>query len=250
MKNKWIIGSDEINDKEISLLCIPYAGASASLFAKWQSDFEQNILICPILLPFRDSRRKENMPESVSKLAMDFITENAELLTKPYAIFGHCTGAILGYEIARIAKKVYGVEPIFLIVSSSQQPAIVPEEAKVMCDADDAVIMEYLINENLVEKEILYIPEFIEYYFPILREDFRLYANYLVTKEKFKCPIIAMYDPNDSKIKEINILGWNQYTEQFRKIVVRGGHYAFLNNEKELISSINQIVNEVKRRKS
>lgn len=242
MKNKWIIGNGEIDNKDMSLICIPYAGASASMFSKWQANFNQNILVCPILLPFRDSRRKEEMPESVSKLAYDFVEQNEKLLRKPYAIFGHCTGAILGYEIARTAKKIYGIEPIFLIVSSSQEPAIIPEEARVLYNADNTTIKEYLIKENLVEEDILDIPEFVEYYYPILCEDFKIYANYVVEKEKLSSPIIAMYDPDDSKLIESNVLGWKQYTEHFSSITVKGGHYSFLTNEKKLIESINQII--------
>lgn len=102
MESKWFVDENVKNiDKEI-LLCFPYAGASINMFSMWK-EYIDKVIVYPVKLPFRDARRKEKLPESVQKLAEVFVKENIDIMRKRYSIFGHCTGAILGYEIARQA---------------------------------------------------------------------------------------------------------------------------------------------------
>lgn len=128
MESKWFVDENVKNiDKEI-LLCFPYAGASINMFSMWK-EYIDKVIVCPVKLPFRDARRKEKLPESVQKLAEVFVKENIDIMRKRYSIFGHCTGAILGYEIARQTYEKTGNEPTVIIASSSQEPAIIPKEA-------------------------------------------------------------------------------------------------------------------------
>ena len=110
MESKWFVDENVKNiDKEI-LLCFPYAGASINMFSMWK-EYIDKVIVCPVKLPFRDARRKEKLPESVQKLAEVFVKENIDIMRKRYSIFGHCTGAILGYEIARQTYEKTGNEP-------------------------------------------------------------------------------------------------------------------------------------------
>lgn len=184
MESKWFVDENVENiDKEI-LLCFPYAGASINMFSMWK-EYIDKVIVCPVKLPFRDARRKEKLPESVQKLAEVFVKENIDIMRKRYSIFGHCTGAILGYEIARQTYEKTGNEPTVIIASSSQEPAIIPKEAILLAGASDSEIQAYLETERLVDKSILEMPEFQEYYFPILRADFRLFASYHASYHKF-----------------------------------------------------------------
>lgn len=154
MESKWFVDENVKNiDKEI-LLCFPYAGASINMFSMWK-EYIDKVIACPVKLPFRDARRKEKLPESVQKLAEVFVKENIDIMRKRYSIFGHCTGAILGYEIARQTYEKTGNEPTVIIASSSQEPAIIPKEAILLAGASDSEIQAYLETERLVDKSIL-----------------------------------------------------------------------------------------------
>lgn len=216
MESKWFVDENVKNiDKEI-LLCFPYAGASINMFSMWK-EYIDKVIVCPVKLPFRDARRKEKLPESVQKLAEVFVKENIDIMRKRYSIFGHCTGAILGYEIARQTYEKTGNEPTVIIASSSQEPAIIPKEAILLAGASDSEIQAYLETERLVDKSILEMPEFQEYYFPILRADFRLFASYHASYHKFNCPIITIYDPFDSKLIKDDVQGWGKYTTKYER---------------------------------
>lgn len=146
MESKWFVDENVKNiDKEI-LLCFPYAGASINMFSMWK-EYIDKVIVCPVKLPFRDARRKEKLPESVQKLAEVFVKENIDIMRKRYSIFGHCTGAILGYEIARQTYEKTGNEPTVIIASSSQEPAIIPKEAILLAGASDSEIQAYTYCE-------------------------------------------------------------------------------------------------------
>lgn len=229
-------------DKEI-LLCLPYAGASINMFSTWNKYIDK-VIICPIKLPFRDARRKEELPESIQKLAELFVKENLDILGKRYSIFGHCTGAILGYEIARQAFEKTGNEPTVIIASGSQEPGAILEEALSLANASNLEIKHYLEVEKLVDESILGMPEFQEYYFPILQADFRLFASYQVIYHKFSCPIISVYDPQDSKLSKDKVQAWGKYTKKYKEIFIEGGHYTVSENVQKITKKINQIIEE------
>ena len=229
--SKWLMESNVKG--EIALLCIPYAGASAGMYGKWNQKLGADIKVSALLLPFRDARRKEELPVSVQALAEEFVLENKEFFEKPYVIYGHCTGAILGYEIERSAQRIYGKNAIAMIVSNAQEPNLIPQEAEYLSRATEEEIEMYLLYEKLVEPEMLEVEEFRDYYFPILQADFKLYSEYRCEKERLCCPIWAFYDEKDPRIQEELVHSWEDYTDEFHAVKVPGGHFSFQNNEEQ-----------------
>lgn len=243
--SKWLMESNVKG--EIALLCIPYAGASAGMYGKWNQKLGADIKVSALLLPFRDARRKEELPVSVQALAEEFVLENKEFFEKPYVIYGHCTGAILGYEIERSAQRIYGKNAIAMIVSNAQEPNLIPQEAEYLSRATEEEIEMYLLYEKLVEPEMLEVEEFRDYYFPILQADFKLYSEYRCEKERLCCPIWAFYDEKDPRIQEELVHSWEDYTDEFHAVKVPGGHFSFQNNEEQLLCEIRKVCGNKKR---
>ncbi len=241
MNEKWTIDLQRPADAKLSLLCIPYAGASAGMFSSWQKAMD-DVAVYPMLLPFRDARRNEPMPDSVDALADAFVRDNEDFLSGDYAVFGHCTGAVLGYAIAAAAQKRYGKAPRILIVSSSAEPGVIPADARELSGAADEKITEYLRRDSLVDEAILEMPEFVEYYYPILRADFALYAGSSPACEKLMCPVTALFDVNDKKISSDDVLRWGSLTDSFSTIQVDGGHFSIIRNEDNVISIVKNIL--------
>ena len=59
-----------------------------------------SVQICPVEIPGRGRRFGEPSISDVKQLAR-LLARSLPLSDKPYAIFGTCLGAIVGYEIAR-----------------------------------------------------------------------------------------------------------------------------------------------------
>ena len=59
-----------------------------------------SVQVCPVELPGRGRREGETAINDVRELAK-VLARSLPLSDKPYAIFGTCLGAIVGYEIVR-----------------------------------------------------------------------------------------------------------------------------------------------------
>ena len=59
-----------------------------------------SVQVCPVEIPGRGRREGERPINDVRELAR-LLARSLPLSDKPYAIFGTCLGAIVGYEIAR-----------------------------------------------------------------------------------------------------------------------------------------------------
>ena len=86
---------------KMRIFCLPYAGGvSENVFARWAQLLPASVQVCPVEIPGRGRREGEPAINDVKELAR-LLARSLPLSDKPYAIFGTCLGAIIGYEIAR-----------------------------------------------------------------------------------------------------------------------------------------------------
>ena len=86
---------------KMRLFCLPYAGGvSENVFGRWAQMLPASIQVCPIELPGRGRRAGEEAIGDVKELARA-LARGLPLADKPYAVFGTCLGAIIGYELVR-----------------------------------------------------------------------------------------------------------------------------------------------------
>jgi surfactin synthase thioesterase subunit len=69
-----------------------------------------SVQVCPVELPGRGRREGEMAINDVHELAR-LLANSLPLKDKPYAIFGTCLGAIIGYELVREVERT-GVAPL------------------------------------------------------------------------------------------------------------------------------------------
>ena len=227
------------------MICIPYAGASANIYGKWKEICPAEYSILPVLFPKRETRYMEEMPEHVGQLAEMFVLEAKEIFEKPVLLFGHCTGATLAYEIALAAEHILGKKIDGLIASSANEPEMVPEETKELMCASSEQLIAYLRKEELVEDEMLADEDFCDYYLPVLQADFKMYGAYKMEKKKpLDCPIITIYDKNDTKVSEESVGAWAGYTlGEYRSYHVEGGHY-YIDNPEQILQIMRTFLEE------
>ena len=83
------------------VFCLPWAGGiSENLFSRWAVMMPASIQICPIEIPGR-GRLKDKEPITTVEGLARILARSLPLKDKPYAIFGTCLGAIVGYELIR-----------------------------------------------------------------------------------------------------------------------------------------------------
>ena len=117
----WRNAADQVG--QITLVCLPHAGAGASVYARWAALLPPWIDLVGITLPGRESRISEppltSMDEVISRLGPAVSARVQE----PFALFGHSLGALIGYELACwLGTRCSAARPELLVVSGRAAP--------------------------------------------------------------------------------------------------------------------------------
>lgn len=240
--NKWIAHSTNRENADVNLLCFTYAGGSPSFFAPWKKLFGENINLCPVLYPGRELRKNDPMPDSVEELAYEFVSENGELFSKPYAVFGHCTGALIGYEAVLAARKLFGCEPLIFFASGCESPRYAMSEMVAGFRGKEPTneeMLESLLEYELVDQNFAANQTFLDYYLPIYRVDLRILAAYKKeSDELMDCPIFTLHGNKDRMVNSQKIASWKYYTRGELTDKVYEGKHFYVNDYKKEVCSI------------
>lgn len=244
MKNKWFAYCSDNEGAELNLLAFSYAGAGASVFINWKKYIDKKTNVYPVLYPFREARRSEALPDSLVELARTMAAENEELFSGRYAIFGHCAGAVIAYEVICEAKRLYGTEPDFIIASGAEPPGFSLEDMRGLEGKGEEEFLEYLIEKNFADETVRSNEGFLKYYLPIIVADFKMMFSYVPTEnEKLSCPIYLFRGREDRVINTDNVKQWDKFTSgEIREVLFDGGHYYFTASPENICAEINKIL--------
>jgi medium-chain acyl-[acyl-carrier-protein] hydrolase len=220
---------------QVRLFCLPYAGAGASRYFRWATEFPEEINVCPILLPGREGRISEppytEMDDLVSALSQALAPE----LDRPFAIFGHSMGALIGFELARLIRRDFGATPVHLFASGYRAPHLPHNESKLhyLAAGDFSLRIRSLQD---APDEATGNEEFMALMLPTLRADLKLCETYRYRHDRpLNCPVSAFGGLNDRQVKELDLAAWAKHsTAAFTLRMMRGGHL-FLNERESNI---------------
>jgi medium-chain acyl-[acyl-carrier-protein] hydrolase len=223
----------------IRLFCLPYAGAGSSRYFRWAKESPEEIDVCPILLPGRESRLAEPPYCKMDDLSMALSEALESALDRPFAIFGHSMGALIGFELARQLRADFGANPIHLFVSGYRAPHLPHTEPRLHgLSAGEFVIRIRGLQD--APDEVTRNEEFMELMMPTLRADLTLCETYRYRPgEPLSCPISAFGGRNDRRVKEAHLSAWAEHSSvAFSLRILEGGHL-FLNEcEQQLVRFI------------
>lgn len=248
MEKVWYAHGIEHESAKINVICFPYAGGTASNFARWKKSLDKEHSIYPVLYPLRERRYNENMPDSIEALVTEFVDENLKLFEKPFILFGHCTGSIIAYETARYIHEKLKKEPICFIASG----ALSPDKRLVQMDVDnmkDNDFIEMLNDTGRIAEGAELIPNFKEYYLPVIRADYHLLGMYnYEASYKMSCQVITLAGTEDKQISFDDISNWRKFTDgKYENYSMAGGHFFIEKNVEEICKIVNEIGKRVKR---
>lgn len=217
----WLLRAPTDEAREL-LFCLPYSGCGASMFGRWprRVGFAE---VCPIQLPGRENRITEPHFGSVEALADGLCAGLAPFLDRPYALFGHCAGALQAYEFTvRLADR--GLPAPSRIFLSSQTPpdgAAEPSGFTAMSDAElRAELRRLLAAIRAVPTE-----ELLDLYLSVFRPDLVAVRGYRQTRP-VPVPITVIHWA-ESGLAPGLLAGWAAYGDvTFESLP--GGHYDFL----------------------
>lgn len=237
--NGWIIGRAAQPAARIGLLCLPYAGGAASIYRTWQRQLPPEIEVWPVQLPGREQRIGERPYTDLEQLIPALIAGLGPLLERPFAIFGHSMGALIGFELARALRRAGRPGPLHIFASGCRAPQL-DEAAPPIHQLDDAAFLDEVQKLGGTPQEVLQHRELIELLLPVLRADFTLVEAYRYTPEPpLGCSITAFGGLADSRVLREDVAQWRAQTDgSFALRMFPGDHFFIRGGERALMQYI------------
>lgn len=239
--NPWYLSYKPDNAQiDCRLICLHYAGGSASFCADWRGRLGNNVELISIQLPGRENRFGEKHIVDMNELAGQIHGALGCVLDLPYAVFGHSMGALIGYELIRRIQKSGQPRPLCFFASGRQAPPF-PEEGTPIGELPDNVFCEEFIKRHATDNlaEILKISDYRDVFLPQIRADMRLIENYQfqAADSKLDTDIIALDgDIESDMIPREQFDAWGEFTSQdFEQRLFKGGHFFIHSAEEDVL---------------
>lgn len=225
---------------KIKLVCLPYAGGSAAVFAPLKRHLDGGIDLQAMEYPGRGCRHQEPFYDSIRDAASD-IAGRISSFNGPFAILGHSLGGLIGYETCRLLQTGGAKMPEHLFVSGKQAPHILIKEKQVHEMSDEDFKREVMELGGTPE-EVFQHPELSGYYLPILRADFRISELY---SHRESAPLkgipLTVLGGDRDMISPLQLAEWKRHTTgDFRVMMFSGGHFFIHHNFKAMAGVVNQ----------
>lgn len=222
----------------LRLFCFPYSGAGASIFREWARLLPDEVEVCPVQLPGRESRLVERPFTHLPTLVQAAMQGLRPYLDRPFAFFGHSMGALLSFELARALWRETGLLPVHLFVSGHRAPHLPPDEPPAHDLPDEAFIAR--VNKlKGTPTAVWNHPELRDLLLPILRADFALCETYQYHPARpLPCPITALGGLADNCLRREELEEWRQETAvSFQRRLLPGDHF-YLHQERPLLLQV------------
>lgn len=244
MDTPWLVKTRH-NSPRIRLFCFPYAGGGASVFRKWQQHLPADIQVCALQPPGRENRMADPLHHDVLALVSDIIPAIQPFLDRPFAFFGHSTGALVAFELIRKIRQSDLPQPLVLMVSGSRPPHI--PEPRPIHHLPEPQFIEGLRRFSGTPEELLQNRELMDLYTPILRADLALEETYVHKEEALlDIPVAAVGGDGDREVSCRVLEDWKIHTRgEFSLKLFPGDHFYLRQEYPDLLSHMAAVLSQV-----
>ena len=155
-------------------IIIPFGGGNKFLYESARNYFPEGNELIPYDLPGRGSRVKESIETNIDLVIDDFFDQLSAELDTPFALYGHCLGAVMSFSIAQACRERGLRSPCNLFLSGAKAPSLFLQSGVVQPDIDVAA---FLINSGVPEP-LVANASFMDMMSPIVKADYRMYVDY------------------------------------------------------------------------
>jgi medium-chain acyl-[acyl-carrier-protein] hydrolase len=221
------------------LLCLPYAGGSAGIYSRWANYLPSDVELLAVQYPGREERMGETPIGDLLTLARTLAGIVQALPPRPYAVFGHSLGALIGFEMVRALRKKGQPLPQWLFLSGSGGPRI-----NTYCDNPrhrwtDEAFVEELRRMDGTPAELLENPELMGLVLPMLRADLAAVDTYNYADAlALHVPIQAIGGLDDADVSRERLAEWKQETSAEFSLCMLAGNHFFLHDAAPLICDL------------
>lgn len=258
--SRWVVIPVPRPKAQLRLFCFHYAGASASVYRAWADLLSPAIELCAIDPPGRGTRLAEPSVTTLRALLDGVLPEMTPLLDRPFALMGHCLGALNLFEAARLLRR-NGHRPAHIFVSGCRPPhglvthgqfeesllrTLLRDDAydptKPFHKQPDQTFATLIRHFNIGATDgFLAHSELREVLLPAIRADFEIVSRYRFTPEPaWDVPLTCFIGLDDPYVTREDAVAWSRYTcRDFRIHFRPGNHFLIVDDRDFIISTIN-----------
>ncbi|MEU8891564.1 alpha/beta fold hydrolase [Streptomyces sp. NPDC048442] len=219
----------------VPVLCLPFAGAGAGFFRKWQQP--SSLRLVPLQLPGREERTDEEPHREVARAVHALLPEALDAVKghSEVAVFGHSLGAVLAYELARALEERTELPVAHVFVSGSPAPEHGRAgEAAELSDDEFVARVEELAGYRHPAFESA---EFRELMLPTLRADVEMHESYRPASDyPIEAPLTCLRGDRDTLVTAHDAQLWKSATTSaFDYRELAGGHMYLTDGQPELL---------------
>jgi medium-chain acyl-[acyl-carrier-protein] hydrolase len=214
------------------LFAFPPAGAGPNVFRPWLSWLPPHIELVAVKAPGREDRIGEAPFETATPLVRPIADAISNFATRPFAIFGHSMGGLLGRAVAAHLLATGTADPTrdpplrLLVVAGIPAPH---RPIRDLSLASDGELLKILTEIGGTPAAVLTDPDMYSAYLPCLRADFSVAQSCRRTaspSEAIDVPILALAGTTDRMAPPAECAHWSIWTRRsFTIRVFRGGHF-------------------------
>jgi len=226
-----------------AVVCIPHAGAGASVFMPWVNILSEVATVCAVRLPGRESLITERPLDSVESIVARLIHDVMAIDSAELTILGHCSGAIIAYELAHELIARGDERVVQLIVSSQQAPRVRSAELSWPGFSSRQELVAYLRETGWTDDRVLGNDKFLDFVEPVINADFRAISLYSKPQQRrpLHIPIAALGGKSDDELSDSELMSWSaETTAEFRVSRFDGDHFFLLKPSADLIAFLVQ----------
>lgn len=232
--NPWLVREPD-PEGPARLFCLPFAGSGASAYRHWPRRIG-NMEVCPVQPPGRETRIREKSAQDFDGFASDAAVGLLPYLDRPFALFGHCMGALLAYALLVRLQQDGGPLPGRLIASASLVPSrgIYGVYRPDMTDAEMATELARVVAVTGSELD----PDLLPLAIRVLRDDVGMCSRYRPPgPHALTPPITALSWVDDPTVGSSDAAEWGDYGDAECR-VLPGDSLTFLTAPASLIDLV------------
>lgn len=236
----WVRCPRPSDQARARLFCLPFGGGGAAIFREWPRDLWPEIEVWHVQLPGREARHREPPLTRMDALVDPLADAMLPHLDRPYAIFGHSMGALIGFELARLLRRRGAPDPLHLFVSARRAPHLADPHRPLHALPDADLVEQLTRRYNGMPRAVLESAELLRMFIPIVRADLTMTETYAYAPEEpLVCPISAFGGLDDGAVTRDDLAAWGDQTRgSFTLRMVPGGHFFLQTLRPRLLSAI------------
>ncbi|WP_431973618.1 thioesterase II family protein [Micromonospora haikouensis] len=229
----------QLPDERPRLLCFPFAGGGAGFFNAWRRLGSPHVDVIGVQLPGREARLREKPATNVADAVLAVLPAVQAEAARPgrLAVFGHSSGAILAFEVARRLDEIEPGRLAHLFVSGAAAPWR-PRPGRATGLPDDEFV-EAVQGLAGFSHDALSEPKLRGLLLPALRADIQLHEDYRTpVGTSVAVPVTAMRGEDDALVAADEAAEWSKATTSgFHLAELPGGHM-YLTEQREAVLAL------------